>query len=176
MCSSHDHIWSCVEVYMMSHPPSPSPPTSTSTRSPHVTTIKKDYCTSIGSQLSLSLLRVRMVVSLPFPVLFKVKIRLRMNLERCPLEIKLIILLQVIQDKINMFQTWDNVSAFLSKGIFSQVNHWFVFFSWPISRVTIQRTKLPNPQVDQSHDWQKIQAVRKSTQAFGKFFVLLFFI
>ena len=116
MCSSHDHIWSCVEVYMMSHPPSPSPPTST--RSPHVTTIKKDYCTSIGSHLSLSLLRVRMVVSLPFPVLFKVEIRLRMNLERCPLEIKLIILLQVIQNKINMFQTWDNVSAFLFKGIF----------------------------------------------------------
>ena len=126
MCSSHDHIWSCVEVYMMSHPPSPSLPTST--RSPHVTTIKKDCYTSIGSHLSLSLLRVRMVVSLPFPVLFKVEIRLRMNLERCPLEIKLI-----IQDKINMFQTWDNVSAFLSKGIFSQVNHWFVFFSWPIS-------------------------------------------
>ena len=126
MCSSHDHIWSCVEVYMTSHPPSPSLPTST--RSPHVTTIKKDCYTSIGSHLSLSLLRVRMVVSLPFPVLFKVEIRLRMNLERCPLEIKLI-----IQDKINMFQTWDNVSAFISKGIFFQVNHWFVFFSWPIS-------------------------------------------
>ena len=98
--------------------PSPSPSPPTSTRSPHVTTIKKDCCTSIGSHLSLSLLRVRMVVSLPFPVLFKVEIRLRMNLERCPLEIKLIILLQVIQDKINMFQTWDKVSAFLSKGIF----------------------------------------------------------
>ena len=103
--------------------------------SPRVTAIKKDCRTSIGSHFSLSLGRVRMVASLPFPVLSKEQIRLRMNLERCPLEIKLIILLQVIQNKIDMFQTWDDVSMlFYRKVFFSQVNHWFVFFSsWPIS-------------------------------------------
>ena len=98
--------------------------------SPRVTTIKKDCRTSIGSHFSLSLGRVRMVASLPFPVLSKEQIRLGMNLERCPLEIKLIILLQVIQNKIDMFQTWDEVSMlfFLEKYFFSQVNHWFFFF------------------------------------------------
>ena len=116
MCSSHDHIWSCVEAYVMSHHPSPSLPTST--RSPRVTTIKKDCCTSIGSHFSLSLGRVRMVASLPFPVLSKEQIRLRMNLERCPLEIKLIILLQVIQNKIDMFQTWDEVSMLFYRKVF----------------------------------------------------------
>ena len=100
----------------MSHHPSPSPPTST--RSPRVTTIKKDCCTSIGSHFSLSLGRVRMVASLPFPVLSKEQIRLRMNLERCPLEIKLIILLQVIQNKIDMFQTWDEVSMLFYRKVF----------------------------------------------------------
>ena len=146
--------------------------------SPRVTTIKKGCRTSIGSHFSLSLGRVRMVASLPFPVLSKEQIRLRMNLERCPLEIKLVILLQVIQNKIDMFQTWDDVSMlFYRKVFFSQVNHWFVFFFSDLFHwcVTIQRTKQYNPQVDQSHDWQKIQAVKKSTQAFGKFFVLSFF-
>ena len=97
--------------------------------SPRVTTIKKDCRTSIGSHVSLSLGRVRMVASLPFPVLSIEQIQLRMNLERCPLEIKLIILLQVIQNKIDMFQTWDDVSMlFYRKVFFSQVNQWFVFF------------------------------------------------
>ena len=127
--------------------------------SPRVTTIKKDCRTSIGSHFSLSLGRVRMVASLPFPVLSKEQIRLRMNLERCPLEIKLIILLQVIQNKIDMFQTWDDVSMlFYRKVFFPQVNHWFVcFFSVGLFHwcVTTQITKQYNPQVDQSHDWQK---------------------
>ena len=115
-------------TYVMSHHPSPSPPTST--RSPRVTTIKKDCRTSIGSHFSLSLGPVRMIASLPFPVLSKEQIQLRVNLERCPLEIKLIILLQVIQNKIDMFQTWDDVSMlFYRKVFFPQVNHWFVFFS-----------------------------------------------
>ena len=100
----------------MSHHPSPSPPTST--RSPRVTSIKKDCCTSIGSHFSLSLGRVRMVASLPFPVLSIEQIQLRMNLERCPLEIKLIILLQVIQNKIDMFQTWDDVSMLFYRKVF----------------------------------------------------------
>ena len=86
--------------------------------SPRVTTIKKDCRTSIGSHFSLSLGRVRMVASLPFPVLSKEQIRLRMNLERCPLEIKLIILLQVIQNKIDMFQTWDEVSMLFYRKVF----------------------------------------------------------
>ena len=86
--------------------------------SPRVTTIKKDCRTSIGSHFSLSLGRVRMVASLPFRVLFKEQIRLRMNLERCPLEIKVIILLQVIQNKIDMFQTWDEVSMLYYRKVF----------------------------------------------------------
>ena len=126
-----------------------------------VTTIKKDCRTSFGSHFSLSLGRVRMVASLPFPVLSKEQIQLRMNLERCPLEIKLIILLQVIQNKIDMFQTWDDVSMlFYRKVFFPQVNQWFVFFfSWPIS---LMRYHSKNVQ-------------KKSTQAFGEFFVLSFF-
>ena len=96
--------------------------------SPRVTTIKKDCRTSIGSHFSLSLGPVRMIASLPFPVLSKEQIQLRVNLERCPLEIKLIILLQVIQNKIDMFQTWDDVSMlFYRKVFFSKVNHWFFF-------------------------------------------------
>ena len=136
--------------------------------SPRVTTIKKDCRTSIGSHFSLSLGPVRMIASLPFPVLSKEQIQLRVNLERCPLEIKLIILLQVIQNKIDMFQTWDDVSMlFYRKVFFSKVNHWFFFFflvdlfHWC---VTIQRTKQYNPQVDQSHDWQKnLSSAKKYT-------------
>ena len=149
--------------------------------SPRVTTIKKDCRTSIGSHFSLSLGRVRMVASLPFPVLSKEQIQLRMNLERCPLEIKLIILLQVIQNKIDMFQTWDEVSMLFYRKVFffpsKSLVCLFVFFSVDLFHwyVTAQRTKQYTPQVDKSHDWQKIQAVQKSTQAFGKFFVLSFF-
>ena len=149
--------------------------------SPRVTTIKKDCRTSIGSHFSLSLGRVRMVASLPFPVLSKEQIRLRMNLERCPLEIKLIILLQVIQNKIDMFQTWDEVSMLFYRKVFffpsKSLVCLFFFLSVDLFHwcVTAQRTKQYNPQVDQSHDWQKNQAVQKSTQAFGKFFVLSFF-
>ena len=140
-------------------PPS-LPLPSTSTRSPHVTTIKKDCCTSIGSHLSLSLLRVRMVVSLPFPVLFKVEIRLQMNLERCPLEIKLIILLQVIQDKINMFQTWDNVSAFLSKGIFFPSKSLVCFF-----QLTYFTDALPSKERNfLIHKWTNHMIDKKSKQ------------
>ena len=134
--------------------------------SPRVTTIKKDCRTSIGSHFSLSLGRVRMVASLPFPVLSKEQIRLRMNLERCPLEIKLIILLQVIQNKIDMFQTWDDVSMlFYRKVFFSQVNQWFVFFFQltyftdalpPKERNSIIR-KWTNHMIDKkSKQWKKV--------------------
>ena len=144
----------------MSHHPSPSPPTSA--RSPRVTTIKKDCRTSIGSHVSLSLGRVRMVASLPFPVLSIEQIQLRMNLERCPLEIKLIILLQVIQNKIDMFQTWDDVSMlFYRKVFFSQVNHWFVFFF----QLTYFTDALPSKERNSKIcKWTNHMIVKKSKQ------------
>ena len=108
----------------MSHHPSPSPPTST--RSPRIT-IKKNSRTSIGSHFSLFLGRVRMVAE---------QIRLRMNLERCPLEIKLIILLQVIQNKIDMFQTWDDVSMLFYRKVFFFPSKWLVCFFFQLTYFT----------------------------------------
>ena len=152
----------------MSHHPSPSPPTST--RSPRITTIKKDCRTSIGSHFSLFSWsrkdgrRADPTTDEPW------KMSIGNQIDHfAPSHTK--------QDWYVSNMGWRE-NAFLLKSIFFP-SKWLVCFFFSVDLfhwcVTIQRTKQYNPQVDQSHDCQKIQAVQKSTQAFGKFFVLLFF-